>query len=144
MTDIRTSWLMTSSAAVLAVIGIALSYLPRECLTAAGADASPRVVVLAQLTGAMALAWAILDWMARRQRIGGIYNRPPALANWLPALVSKCGLRSSTTPRTPQPAASQTETDGRTRRSGQESRATQMGKVFVRVSTSEVRSQVRA
>ena len=98
MTDIRTSWLMTSSAAVLAVIGIALSYLPRECLTSAGVDASPRVVVLAQLTGAMALAWAILDWMARRQRIGGIYNRPLALANWLHFLMGSFALVKMTTP----------------------------------------------
>ena len=98
MTDLRTSWLMTSSVAVLAVIGIALSYLPRECLTAAGADASPRVVVLAQLTGAMALAWAILDWMARRQRIGGIYNRPLALANWLHFLMGSLALVKMTTP----------------------------------------------
>ena len=97
-TDVKTHWLMISSTTVLAVIGIALSFLPRECLTMAGAEASPRVVVLAQLTGAMALAWAILDWMSRGQRIGGIYNRPLALANWLHFLMGSLALVKMTTP----------------------------------------------
>ena len=89
---------MTSSAAILAVIGVALSFLPRECLILAGADAGPRVVVLAQLAGAMALAWAILDWMSRGQRIGGIYNRPLALANWLHFLMGSLALVKMSTP----------------------------------------------
>jgi hypothetical protein len=56
----------------------------------------------------------------------------------------KCGDWMSTTPNTPQAEASQMERDGRTRKSGQESNATQIGKVFVRVITSDVGSRVRA
>jgi hypothetical protein len=54
--------------------------------------------VLAQLAGAMAMGWAILDWMARRQRIGGIYNRPLALANWLHFLTGSFALVKMTPP----------------------------------------------
>jgi hypothetical protein len=62
---------------------VALSFLPQEILALAGAPAAPRLVMLIQLAGAMALAWAILNWMSRGQRLGGIYNRPLALANVL-------------------------------------------------------------
>ena len=82
-TDIRTRWLLTTSALILAVLGVALSFLPQEVLTLPGAPAAPRLVLLIQLGGAMALAWAILNWMSRGQRVGGIYSRPLALANVL-------------------------------------------------------------
>jgi hypothetical protein len=82
-TDIRTRWLLTTSALLLAVLGVALSFLPQEILTLAGAEPAPRLVMLVQLGGAMGLAWAILNWMSRGQRVGGIYNRPLALANLL-------------------------------------------------------------
>jgi hypothetical protein len=82
-TDIKTRWLMTTSALLLAVLGVALSFLPHEILALTGAPAAPRLVMLTQLGGAMALAWAILNWMSRGQRLGGIYNRPLALANVL-------------------------------------------------------------
>ena len=82
-TDIKTRWLLTTSALLLAVLGVALSFLPQEILTLAGAQPVPRLVLLVQLGGAMALAWAILNWMSRGQRLGGIYNRPLALANVL-------------------------------------------------------------
>ena len=48
------------------------------------------------------------------------------------------------TPRTPQAAATQTPAVGRSCKSGQESRATQIGKVFVSVKTSETGSRVSA
>jgi hypothetical protein len=82
-TDIKTRWLLTTSALLLAVLGVALSFLPHEILALTGAPAAPRPVMLIQLGGAMALAWAILNWMSRGQRVGGIYNRPLALANVL-------------------------------------------------------------
>jgi len=82
-TDIKTRWLLTTSALLLAVLGVALSFLPHEILMLAGAEPVPRLVLLIQLGGAMALAWAILNWMSRGQRVGGIYSRPLALANVL-------------------------------------------------------------
>ncbi len=79
----RTQWLCLSSAAFLVAIGLALTFMPQELLAQVGERATGPVVLLAQLTGAMALAFAWLDWLARNQRIGGIYQRPLVLANLL-------------------------------------------------------------
>ena len=38
---------------------------------------------LVQLLGALLLAFAMLNWMAKDNLIGGIYNRPVAVANLL-------------------------------------------------------------
>ncbi|MCC6165193.1 MAG: hypothetical protein IT182_17745 [Acidobacteria bacterium] len=79
----RTQWLCLSSAAFLVAIGLALTFMPQELLAQVGERATGPVVLLARLTGAMALAFAWLDWLARNQRIGGIYQRPLVLANLL-------------------------------------------------------------
>jgi hypothetical protein len=79
----HTRWLLMSSAALLAAVGVALSFLPQEVIGALGEVARPPIIVLAQLAGAMAMAWALMNWMVRGQRLGGIYNRPLALANFL-------------------------------------------------------------
>jgi hypothetical protein len=78
-----TRWLLISSALLLAAVGVALSFLPQEVVGALGEAPRPPVIVLAQLAGAMAMGWAFMNWMARGQRLGGIYNRPLALANFL-------------------------------------------------------------
>lgn len=57
--------------------------MPQEFLASVGERPSAPLVLLAQLGGAMAMAWAVLDWMSRGQRVGGIYSRPLALANSL-------------------------------------------------------------
>ena len=79
----QTRWLAISSAVVLATIGLGLTFLPQEVLALAGERASAPLVLLAQLAGALALGFAWLDWFARHQRIGGIYQRPLVLANLL-------------------------------------------------------------
>lgn len=56
----------------------------------------------------------------------------------------KCGAWMSATPPTPQAAANQTDSCGRIRKSGQDRIATQMGKVFVSVITSDVGNWPRA
>ncbi len=67
-----------------------------------------------------------------------------ATAGVVRAAPVKCGDWIRATPTTPQPAASHTAGDGRTPSSGQDSSATQIGKVLVRVRTSEVGSWARA
>src|SRR5579885_884424 len=64
--------------------------------------------------------------------------RDSATAEVALAPASKCGAWISITPHTPQIDAIQTDKVGRTRKSGQDSSATQMGSVFVSVITSEV------
>jgi hypothetical protein len=74
---------MTASAAVVAVIGLALSFAPAEIVAYLGAAPNAVLSVLLQVAGAAFLGFAILDWMARASVIGGIYNRPLALGNFL-------------------------------------------------------------
>src|SRR5687768_2300382 len=67
-----------------------------------------------------------------------------ATARVPPGLPSKWGDWMRATPHTPQAAASQTLPVGRAPRSGQERKATQMGKVLVSVITSDVGRWARA
>jgi hypothetical protein len=73
--------IMTASALLLAICGVAASFLPQEILATIGV--APHVVMTAivQLVGALLLAFAMVDWMAKDSLIGGIYNRPVSIGN---------------------------------------------------------------
>lgn len=75
-------WLMISSSVAMAALGLAATFAPAEFLTAAGSTADGYPVLLVQLVGALYLGFAMLNWMARGQLIGGIYGRPVALGNF--------------------------------------------------------------
>ena len=77
--------LMTLTAALLAVLGLACSFAPQELLGLVGAPASPpaTLVLAVQALGAAWLGFALLDWNARGAPFGGIYGRPVALGNFL-------------------------------------------------------------
>lgn len=74
---------MSISAVLMGAIGLWLSFLPQETLVALGAAPGAALVVLVQVTGALYLGFALLDWMARGVLIGGIYSRPLAIGNFL-------------------------------------------------------------
>jgi len=75
--------LMITSAAFLAVLGLATSLMPQEVLGLHGTVPDTPTVLLVQMTGALYLGFAILNWTARGILIGGIYARPVALGNFL-------------------------------------------------------------
>ncbi len=79
----HTKILMISSAALMAVIGLGLSFMPQEVLGMHGSVADNATVLLVQMAGAVYLGFAMLNWMARGILIGGIYARPVALGNFL-------------------------------------------------------------
>lgn len=72
---------MTLSALVMGVLGVAATFLPHEILASAGVPALAPAVLAVQVGGALYLGFAMLDWMARANLIGGIYSRPVAVAN---------------------------------------------------------------
>jgi len=74
---------MSVSAAVLAVVGLAGSFLPRELLQWLGSPPSVPLELMLQVLGALSLGFAMLDWMARHTVIGGIYGRPVVVGNLL-------------------------------------------------------------
>lgn len=79
----NTKLLMTASALVLGLAGLAASFGPAELLAAWGSPATAQTVILVQLLGALYFAFALLNWTARGVMIGGIYARPVSLGNFL-------------------------------------------------------------
>ena len=78
----NTKLLMTLSAMILALIGISLILLPNEILDYLELSVSETLQLLMQIIGSLYFALAILNWMSKGSIIGGIYNRPIAIANW--------------------------------------------------------------
>ena len=77
----RTKLLLTVSAAVLGISGIAGLFLPHEILRALGVAPAGVLPVIVQLLAALLFAAALMNWTSRGSLIGGIYNRPVAIAN---------------------------------------------------------------
>lgn len=93
---------MGLSAAFMAVAGLVLSFLPAETLAAAGVEPVAVLVVFAQVTGALYLGFAILNWSARGILIGGIYARPVGLGNFMHfAVVAATLVKAATVAATP-------------------------------------------
>jgi hypothetical protein len=79
----QTRILMSASALFMAVLGAIASFLPEEVLRYTGTVPAPLINSVVQTCGALYLAFAVLNWMARGVLIGGIYSRPLALGNFL-------------------------------------------------------------
>lgn len=79
----HTRILMSFSALVLAVFGLAGTFAPQEMLTHFGASGDRYSVLSVQVFGAAYIGFAMLNWMARENLIGGIYSRPVAMGNFL-------------------------------------------------------------
>jgi hypothetical protein len=78
----NTKLIMISSAVLMALIGIALSFFPGEIAVFIGVGFAQTFQLILQLSGALYFAFAMLNWMAKGSHIGGIYNRPIAIANF--------------------------------------------------------------
>jgi hypothetical protein len=98
--------LMTATALVLGLCGLACSFAPQELLGLAGAPPGTPAVLAVQALGAAWLGLAMLDWMARGAPFGGIYGRPVALGNFLhfAVLAAAFAKAAVATPAAPQVA----------------------------------------
>lgn len=81
-TPTSTRILMTACALMLAALGVAATFLPAEIIGWLGTAESPTLVLLVQILGALYFGFAMVDWTARDNLIGGIYSRPVALGNF--------------------------------------------------------------
>ena len=88
----NTRTIMTSSAAILGTAGIVLSFLPETVLEILNVEGGSTAVFLMQLLGALYFAFGMLNWMSRSSLIGGIYNRPIAVANFSHFLIAGLAL----------------------------------------------------
>lgn len=85
----NTKLLMSASAIFLGIIGVLLSFLPQEIsqflnLTGSG--------ILFQLLGAAYFAFAMINWTAKENLIGGIYSKPVAIGNFAHFMIGGLGL----------------------------------------------------
>ena len=88
----NTSVLMVLSALFMAVLGAIASFMPQEILAYSGTPANGVVVLIVQITGALYLGFAFLNWTARGNIMGGIYSRPVALGNFLHFVVASLAI----------------------------------------------------
>lgn len=80
----RTDLVIGASAVVLGAMGLLLSFGPEEVAGALGvADPTALQALSLQLVGAAQLGWAMVNWMSRHNRFGGIYGRPLVVGNLL-------------------------------------------------------------
>lgn len=79
----NTKHLMVASAIALGLAGLAVSFVPAEFLGILGLAASEPLPVLMNLMGGLYLGFALVNWMAKDNMIGGIYARPVAIGNFL-------------------------------------------------------------
>lgn len=78
-----TRLVMIASALVMAALGIAATFLPQEVLAWLGTAPDGVLPFVVQIIGALYLSFAMLNWTAKESLIGGIYNRPIAIGNFL-------------------------------------------------------------
>ena len=74
---------MVGSALFLVILGAGATFFPEEIMIYLAGQAAGSEVLIMQITGALYLGFANLNWMVRSTPIGGIYGRPFALSNFL-------------------------------------------------------------
>lgn len=72
---------MASSAVLLGFSGLLLTFFPDELSAILVRSGNETLSMFIQIIGAMYFAFGMLNWMSRKSHIGGIYNRPIAIAN---------------------------------------------------------------
>jgi uncharacterized membrane protein len=77
----NTKILMTAAALFNGALGIILSFLPAEVLTAVESQPSRELMLIVQITGALFFASGMVNWMSRENLLGGIYGRAVVIGN---------------------------------------------------------------
>ncbi len=79
----QTRALMMSSAGLMLLLGLAMTFAPAELLADSDSQAHGAEILFIQAAGALYLGFAVVNWMAKDNLIGGIYSRPVALGNFI-------------------------------------------------------------
>lgn len=78
----NTKLLMSSSALFQGLAGVSFLFLPQEIASYFGINPNTITILLLTILGALYLGFAMLNWMAKGNLIGGIYSRPVAIGNF--------------------------------------------------------------
>jgi hypothetical protein len=76
-----TKTLLAASAAFMAACAVGCLFAPQELLAYFDVPRNSAALLFVQLLAATMGGLAVANWMAKGSRMGGIYNRPLALAN---------------------------------------------------------------
>lgn len=79
---------MTVSSIILGATGVILTFAPDMVLRSLNIDANPTSILFGQVIGGLYFGYAMLNWMTKESLIGGIYNRPIAVANFTHFLIA--------------------------------------------------------
>ena len=88
----NTKIIMTASAIILGIAGIVLTFIPDEIIDYLSLEMNKILLSLMQILGALYFAFGMLNWMTKTSLIGGIYNRPIAVANFTHFLIAGLAL----------------------------------------------------
>ena len=86
----NTRWLMIISAVTLGAAGIILTFMPKEI--AQFLNMPEPTSFIFQILGALYVGFAMLNWTAKANIMGGIYSRPVALGNFTHFLIGVLAL----------------------------------------------------
>jgi hypothetical protein len=73
---------MAGTAVVLGAVGLILTFAPDVALSSINAELNTTTLLLMKFMGGLYLGYAVMNWMTKESLIGGIYNRPIAIANF--------------------------------------------------------------
>jgi len=91
----NTKILMIASSLVMGFLGICFTFLPGEILGFSGVEPADLNTLFLQITGSLYFAFAMLNWMAKGNLIGGIYSKPVAIGNFTHFMVGGLLLSNS-------------------------------------------------
>lgn len=61
----KTKWLLSSSAVLMGLLGLAGTFIPEEISNILGIDPLPITLILLQIIGGLYLGFAMLNWFTR-------------------------------------------------------------------------------
>jgi len=77
----NTKIIMTVASIILGTVGIFLTFAPDVVMNNLKIEPNPTSILLGQVIGGLYFGFSMLNWMTKESLIGGIYNRPVAVAN---------------------------------------------------------------
>lgn len=77
----NTKVIMMFSSLFMGLLGITFSFLPVEIVAILSLPIDQPLPLMVQILGGLYFGFAMLNWMAKDNVIGGIYSRPVCIAN---------------------------------------------------------------
>jgi len=86
---------MVASSVFTGLLGLAASFFPKEILNTFGLSQTETLTLFIQISGALYIGFAVMNWMAKTVLIGGIYARPLAMGNFAHFMIAAIALIKS-------------------------------------------------